>query len=167
MRMRHIVGMFLIGSIALVGCGSDDKDDAAATATTVAGATTATTTATGGSVTQAKCVEAATAMSQAATDIPLALSSGTTAGLAGSVDAFKNFADSAPSEIRSDLKTIADGFSDFVKVLVDANISPASGQAPSAETSAKIQAAAEKLSTSDFTAASTRVTAWFTDKCGK
>ena len=168
MRIRQAIGVFLLGSVVLVGCGGDDKDDAASTATTVAGGTTASTSgSSGGAITQAKCVEAATAMAQAATDIPLAFSSGSTAGVAGSVDAFADFADSAPSKIRADLKTIADGFAEYLKVLEDANINPSSGEPVSPETSAKIQAAANKLATPEFKEAGRKVTAWFAEECGQ
>ena len=57
------------------------------------------------------------------------------------------------------------GYSDFVKVLADANYNPASGQAPSPEVQAKIEAATEKLDTSDFQEAADRVTAWFQAGC--
>ncbi|MEA2828374.1 MAG: hypothetical protein QOG43_2813 [Actinomycetota bacterium] len=160
MRIRHAVGVLLVGAVALVGCGGSD-DNTASTATTVK--STATTTSAGG-VTQARCAEAATAMAQAATDIPLALS-GTTESLRNSVDKFKTFASSAPSEIRDDLQTIAGGYDDFVQVLADANITPASGQTPTAEDAAKIQAAADALGTPSFKAATARVQAWFTANC--
>ena len=83
-------------------------------------------------------------MAAAASAIPRALA-GTSASLDASVDQFQAFADAAPSEIKDDLQTVADGYADFVKVLTDANYNPASGQAPSPEVMAKIQAGAEKL----------------------
>jgi len=151
MRVRHAVGALLLGAVVLAGC-SDDNDSESSS---------------GGSteISQADCAEAATAMSQAATDIPLALS-GTAESLRDSVDEFKAFADDGPSEIRDDLRTVADGYADFVDVLADADINPNSGQAPSGDDAAKIQAAATKLGETDFQAAANRVTAWFATECG-
>jgi hypothetical protein len=103
-------------------------------------------------------------MAQAATDIPLALS-GTSEGFRSSVDRFKAFASSGPSEIRDDLETIADGYDDFVRVLADANINPGSGQTPTAEDSAEIQAAANALNNPAFQEATARVQAWFDSNC--
>ena len=165
MRIRHaVIGVLLVGAVALVGCGGDDDDDAASTATTARSTATTTAGSSGAAADRARCVEAATAMSQAATDIPLALS-GTSESFRDSVDKFKAFASSGPSEIRGDLETIADGFDDFVKVLADANVNPGSGQTPTPEDSAKIQTAASALSASGFQEATARVQAWFTSNC--
>jgi hypothetical protein len=163
MRIRHAVGVLLIGAVALVGCGGDDNN-AASTATTVKSTATTTAGSSGAAVDQARCIEAATAMAQAATDIPLALS-GTSQSFRDSVDKFKAFASSGPSEIRGELQTIAKGYDDFVQVLADANVNPGSGQTPTAEDSAKIQAAANALNTPSFQAAIARVQTWFTTNC--
>ncbi len=103
-------------------------------------------------------------MAAAASAIPQALA-GTSASIDASVDQFEAFADAAPSEIKDDLRDVADGYADFVQVLTDANYNPASGQAPSPEVQAKIQAASEKLEDSDFQEAAARVTAWFQAGC--
>ncbi len=164
MRFRQFVGVLLVGAVALVGCGDDDDGDTASTATTVESTATTSGNSNGNADDRARCAEAATAMAQAATDIPLALT-GTSASLRESVDKFKAFADSGPSEIRSDLQTVAAGYDGFVKVLADAGYNPASGQAPSADEAAKIQAAANSLAGADFQAAVGRVQAYFASNC--
>ena len=52
-----------------------------------------------------------------------------------------------------------------MQVLADANVNPGSGQTPTPEDSAKIQAAANALNTPGFQEATARVQAWFTSNC--
>ena len=165
MGIRRAVGVILVGSVVLVGCGkSDDKATPSSVTSSTSGATTGVTSVGGASVDSAKCIGAATAMASAASGIPQALA-GTSAGIQASVDSFAAFADAAPSEIKGDLRIVANGYAEFVKVLADANYNPASGQPPSSEVQAKIEAASEKLNASDFEEAAARVTAWFKAGC--
>jgi hypothetical protein len=92
---------------------------------------------------------------------------GTSSDIKVSVARLDAFADSAPSEIRADMRTIARGYGDFVKVMADASYDPSSGQPPGAAVIAQLQVATGKLQAPDFQAASARVSAWFRDKCGK
>ena len=166
MGFRRTLGVLLVGSVLLVGCGDDGDDEATGGSVTssTSRSTTGNTAAGGASIDSAKCVGAATAMASAASAIPQALA-GTSASIDASVDQFQAFADAAPSEIKDDLETVADGYADFVKVLSDANYNPASGQAPSPEVQAQIESASEKLEASDFQEAAARVTAWFQAGC--
>jgi hypothetical protein len=165
MGFRRTLGVLLVGSVLLVGCG-DDADDTVTGGSVTSSTSRSTTGVTTGdaAIDSAKCVGAATAMASAASAIPQALA-GTTAGINASVDQFQAFADAAPSEIKGDLRTVADGYADFVKVLADANYNPASGQAPSPEVQAQIESASKKLEASDFQEAAARVTAWFQAGC--
>jgi len=168
MRIRRSFGVLLIGSMLLVGCGGDDdnassgSDADAPTGSTARDATGNTTD--GAAIDSARCAGAATAMAQAAAALPQAVA-GTTQGIQASVAQFEAFADAAPSEIKNDLRTVAAGYADLVKVLSDANYDPASGQPPSPEVQARIRAATEDLEDSDFLEAANRVTAWFQDGC--
>ncbi|MEA2972074.1 MAG: hypothetical protein QOG82_532 [Actinomycetota bacterium] len=165
MGIRRTLGVLLVGSLLLVGCGDDGDDTATGgSVTSTSRATTGDTTAAGASIDSAKCIGAATAMASAASAIPQALA-GSAASIDASVEQFQAFADAGPSEIKSDLQTVADGYADFVKVLADANYNPASGQAPSPEVQAKIESASQKLEASDFQEAAARVTAWFQAGC--
>ena len=165
MGFRRTLGVLLVGSVLLVGCGDDgDGDDDVSSSVTTSRSTTGDTTAGGVSIDSAKCIGAATAMATAASAIPQALA-GTSASIDASVDQFEAFADAAPSEIRDDLRAVADGYADFARVLTDANYNPASGQAPSPEVQARIAAATEALEDSDFLEAANRVTAWFQAGC--
>jgi len=165
MGFRRTLGVLLVGSVLLVGCGDDGDDEATGNSSvTTSRSTTGDTTVGGASIDAAKCLGAATAMAAAASAIPQALA-GTSASIDASVDQFEAFADAAPSEIADDLRAVADGYADFAKVLTDANYNPATGQAPSPELQAQIAAATEKLEDSDFLEAANRVTAWFQEGC--
>jgi hypothetical protein len=168
------VAVLLVGSAVLVGCGGGDGDTETAaggpgnpTASTVepSGGSSGESSGGSGAITESRCIEAATAMAQAAAGIPQ-LFSGETQGLKDSLDSFAAFVDAAPSEIKDDLRIVADGYTAFVSVLADTDFNPATGQAPSADALAKIAAATEQLDNSDFEAAAERVTTWFEDKCG-
>ncbi len=170
-RVGRALGVLLVGSMALVGCGGGDGDEAATTATTAGGSSSNEGGSGGtgdgtGTVTSAKCLEAATAMATAAGGLSAAFG-GSSGDLTGSVEAFEAFAAVAPSEIKDDLQTVAEGYADFVRVMADTDFNPASGQAPSPETMARLEAASEKLADSDFEAAADRVSAWFEDECGE
>lgn len=168
-RLRRLLGVVLVGSMVLVGCGGDGDSDVGAPASGTGSSGTGSPGGSGddgglGSVTEARCLEAATAMVQAAGGFSTAFT-GASDDLRDSVAAFEAFADSAPSAIRDDLQTVAQGYAEFVKVLVDANFSPASGEVASPELIANIEAATEKLNNSDFEAAASRVEAWFDGGC--
>ncbi len=166
MRIRRAFGVLLIGSVVLVGCGDGDDDDDASSPS----ATSVTDSTTGGSATgdpaadQARCTAAATAMAQAGAAVPQGLY-GTAAGTEGTAETLRAFADTAPAAVGRDLRTVADGYSSFAKVLADTNYNPASGQPPSEEALAALEDANEKLEESDFLEAANRVSAWFQTGC--
>ncbi|HEX7277445.1 MAG TPA: hypothetical protein VF244_08740 [Acidimicrobiales bacterium] len=162
--------MLVVGSVVLVGCGGDDDDESTTPATAGNSSTDgggSSDLPTGGSgISSAACLSAATAMAQAAGGLSTAFSGGSE-DLEDSVEAFEAFAANAPSEIRDDLRTVAEGYAEFVEILADANFNPASGEAPSPETMARLEAASEQFDDSEFEAAAERVTAWFENECGE
>lgn len=178
MRVR-LMAVLLSGMVALGACGSSKSTTTAAAGSTVAGNATATSTTSGGessgsaggvggagALTSAKCAETATAFAKAASALPQAYS-GTSADLKKSVDELQAFVDAAPSEIRPDVKTMVEGYAQVMAILVAANYDPSSRKPPSPETIQKLTEAGQKLDTSDFKAASERVTTWFNQKCGR
>ncbi len=172
-RLRRALAVLVVGSVVLVGCGDDgdDGDDGTSSPATVGNSSNdgggSTDLPTGGSgISSAACLSAATAMAQAAGGLSTAFS-GQTDDLENSVDAFEAFAANAPSEIRDDLRTVAEGYSEFVEILAEANFNPTSGEAPSPEAMAKLEAASEKFDDSGFEEAAARVSAWFENECGE
>ena len=103
--------------------------------------------------------EAQAAVAQAAT--------GGVDTLEEAAEAFDEMADAAPSEIRADMRILAEAYAEYVSIMAGANFNPASGQAPSAEAMQKLQEAAEKFDDEEFKAASERVTKWFAEECGR
>jgi len=170
-RRGRAFGVLLVGSLLLVGCGGGDKKEATGTpVTTVApssGNTGGSTGTDGGSgITSAKCLEAASTMAQAAGGLG-AFTGGDSASLEDSFKAFEAFAAAAPSEIRSDLKKVAEGYTAFMKVLADADIDFSKPESMTPEALAKLEMASAALDASDFQAAADRVEAWFTSNCGE
>ena len=168
-KLRLAVGMVVFGSLVLAGCGGDgDKKEASTTPTTVERSTDENTGgggSSGAALTKDSCVQAASAMAQAASGFS-SMFGGASADLKDSVDAFEAFADAAPSEIRADLEKVAEGYAEFIAVLADVNFDPNAGQLPSEEAMARLEAASEKFEDGDFAAAAERVSAWFDNECG-
>lgn len=171
-RLRRVLGVLVVGSVVLVGCGGGDGDEETSAPTTVDRSPSATEGSggssdgdRGASFTKEGCLQAATAMGEAANGFSSAFS-GASEALEDSVGAFEAFAAAAPSEIRADLRAVAEGYAEFVDVLSDSGYNPASGEAPSPETLAKLAAASETLANADFQAAADRVAEWFEEECG-
>jgi len=83
--------------------------------------------------------------------------------LAEQAEAFAQFADDVPEEIRADVETLAAAYSQYVEVVQDAGIQP--GQIPTAEQAQQLQGALESVGTADVSAASTRLSAWTNENC--
>lgn len=175
MRVK-ILTVLAVAAVMLGGC-SDKKTttNAAATDTTVKDSSSDSKASTASSSSDAsegaaaaafssgKCAETAAAMGKAASGI----STGSTADLKASVEALDAFVKAAPSEIRPDLKIVAEGYATLATILADAKFDPSSGETPSPEAIKKLTEAGEKLDQAEFKAAADRVSKWFTEKCGK
>ena len=74
---------------------------------------------------------------------------------------FQQFADKAPSDIRSDVKTIADAFSK----IADSGVTLKTGQVPSSDQLAKLQAAIKQINQAKVTQAEQRISAWVQKNC--
>jgi hypothetical protein len=171
----------LLAALMLVasGCGGSSSKNSAATteaatteeATTTEAATTeaatteaatteaaTTTSALGGLVASGKCKDLAN-LGQKYSE---ALSgSGAGADLNKTAQALQEFADDAPSEIKSDFQVVAD----YMKKVADVagNLKP--GQTPDPATLSKLQKLGTSIDTQKLTQASQNITAWVQKNC--
>ena len=164
--------------LALAGFGCGGGDDTASDTDTVATETTDGTTTdttdetttetddtdetddTEGSFATEECTELATA----AASFSQAFAGAGTSGDVDETEAFfDEFADSAPEEIRDDLRVLAAAYAEYAEVLEDADIDP--GEVPDARAIAALQAALARIDQEGVTEASANVSAWATANC--
>jgi hypothetical protein len=182
MRSTRITALCLalLAALMLVaaGCGSSSKNSAATTeaatteattteeatteeATTEAATTRATTTTTsglGGLVASGKCKD----LANLGQKYSQALSgSGAGTDLKKTAQVIQEFADDAPSEIKSDFQTLADYMSKVADVAGD--LKP--GQTPSPSQLQKLQKLGTEIDTQKLTQASQNITAWVSKNC--
>jgi len=165
----------LVVALALVaaGCGGGDDESAASDETTVEETLTETTTdetttEDAGTDTDADfnfADEDCRSLVAAFVAVGSAFSSaaGGSDELADQAEAFAQFADDVPEEIRADVQTLADAYGQYVDVIQDAGIEP--GQIPTAEQAQQLQDALASVGTADVSAASERLSAWTNENC--
>jgi hypothetical protein len=102
-------------------------------------------------------VEAGAALSQAFG------AAGSDTDLEASGDAFTEFANNAPEEIRADLQTMAEFYDEYLAALSDAGLE--AGEVPSQEDIAAFQQAIASIDSEEFAAASQRFNTWATENC--
>jgi hypothetical protein len=173
--MRGLTVILAALTLAVVGagCGGGDDESAASDETTVEETLTETTTdetttEDAGTDTDAdfnfadedcrSLVAAFVAVGSA-----FSAAAGGSDELAEQAEAFAQFADDVPEEIRADVETLAAAYSQYVEVVQDAGIQP--GQIPTADQAQQLQAALESVGTADVSAASTRLSAWTNENC--
>ncbi len=83
--------------------------------------------------------------------------------VSGTLDEFQHFADSAPDEIQSDLKTLFAAYAKYFDDLKSLGIKE--GEVPSAAQLAQLSKASEAFNDPEVTAASTHVSAWADENC--
>jgi hypothetical protein len=162
----------LVLALALVaaGCGGGDDDSSASDTTTVEETTTEETTTDDGTGTTGdfdfadedcrSLVAAYLGVSQAFA----AAAGGSNDDLQQQAEAFSEFADDVPEEIRTDVQTLANAYGQYIEVLQDAGLEP--GEIPSAEQAQELSEALQAVGTADVTAASERLGNWTTENCG-
>ena len=166
--MRWLSILVLALALVAAGCGGGDDDSSASDTTTVEETTEETTddgTATSGDFDFADedcrgLVAAFLGVSQAFA----AAAGGSDAELQEQAEAFSEFADDVPEEIRADVQTLADAYGQYIDVLQDAGLQP--GELPTAEQAQQLQDALQAVGTADVTAASERLGTWTTENCG-
>ena len=170
--MRWLSILVLALALVAAGCGGGDDDSSASDTTTVEETTTEETTeettddgtATSGDFDFADedcrgLVAAFLGVSQAFA----AAAGGSDAELQEQAEAFSEFADDVPDEIRADVQTLADAYGQYIDVLQDAGLQP--GELPTAEQAQQLQDALQAVGTADVTAASERLGTWTTENC--
>jgi hypothetical protein len=170
--MRRLSILVLALALVAAGCGGGDDDSSASDTTTVEETTTEETTeettddgtATSGDFDFADedcrgLVAAFLGVSQAFA----AAAGGSDAELQEQAEAFSEFADNVPEEIRADVQTLADAYGQYIDVLQDAGLQP--GELPTAEQAQQLQDALQAVGTADVTAASERLGTWTTENC--
>ena len=173
MRLLLIV-MVLALAVVGAGCGGGDDEASGDTDTVVTETTDETTdgrhddheeTTTGDeTVGDSFASEGCQDLMQASAALGAAFSStGSGDDLDESSEAFSEFADEAPEEIREDLQTLAAGYAEYVEAFADLDINP--GETPSAEQAAQIQQAFANIDLEEFNAASTRFSTWAAANC--
>jgi hypothetical protein len=162
----------LVLALALVaaGCGGGDDDSSAADTTTVEETTTEGTTTDDGTGTTGdfdfadedcrSLVAAYLGVSQAFA----AAAGGSNDDLQQQAEAFSEFADDVPEEIRADVQTLANAYGQYIEVLQDAGLEP--GEIPSAKQAQELSETLQAVGTADVTAASERLGTWTTENCG-
>lgn len=162
MKLTRFVAVLMVGAFVLAACGGGDDGDAVSPAAGDGGGDAGGVTGVFGT---AECAQAVAAWSAAAAAVPAAMS-----GSAGDLDTtltqLQAFADAAPEEIRADLVLVYQAYGAFMAAIQDSGYDPASGEVPSAEAIAAMEAASATLDDPEFAAASDRVSAWFDANCG-
>lgn len=166
--MRWLSILVLALALVAAGCGGGDDDSSASDTTTVEETTTDETTDDGTATSEdfdfadEDCrglVAAFLGVSQAFA----AAAGGSDAELQEQAEAFSEFADDVPEEIRADVQTLADAYGQYIDVLQDAGLQP--GELPTAEQAQQLQDALQAVGTADVTAASERLGTWTTKNC--
>ena len=166
--MRWLWIMVLALALVAAGCGGGDDDSSASDTTTVEETTEATTIDDGTGATgdfdfaDEDCrslVAAYLGVSQAFA----AAAGGSNEELQEQAEAFSEFADDVPEEIRADVQTLANAYGQYIEVLQDAGLEP--GEIPSAEQAQELSDALQAVGTADVTAASERLSTWTTENC--
>lgn len=171
--MRWLSILVLALALVAAGCGGGDDDSSASDTTTVEETTTQEATeettddgtATTGDFDFADedcrgLVAAFLGVSQAFA----AAAGGSNEELQEQAEAFSEFADDVPEEIRADVQTLANAYGQYIDVLQEAGLQP--GEIPSAEQAQGLSDALQAVGTEDVTAASERLGTWTTKNCG-
>ncbi len=174
MRWFLIVLAVLALAFAGAGCGGGDDEAGGDTDTTTITDSVETTTdeettdetdtdtdvTTGFDFSSEECQE----LANAGNAFSQAFGSATSgADLSDEAEAFQEFADNAPDEIREDMQTLADAYEEIVAALADVDLDP--GATPSAEQVAELTQALSSIDSTGVSAASQRIGTWAQENC--
>lgn len=157
-RWTITAAAFVALGFALAGCGGGGSKESAEPSTTTQQTQTVapTTSGTPSFATSGNCRD----LASSAQKFSAALT-GAEGDIKKQAQIFQEFADKAPSDIRSDVKTIADAFTK----LANAGLTFKAGQTPSSDQLAKLQEAIKQIDTAKVQQASQRISAWVRKNC--
>ena len=161
MAFKLLAVTAIVCAVVAAGCGGSKKKSA--TSAKSATPTTSSNSAAPTFATSKNCAQ----LEALGTKLAQALQ--TTSGsvesrLTNEVKLFKDYANSAPSEVRGDFQTLAAALDTYVHALLKAGIKP--GKVPTQAQIAQIQAAAKAFSTPKLQAAEQHLSAWAQKNCG-
>jgi hypothetical protein len=165
-------------AVAVAGCGGsgDSGDDAAPdTAVTETSSTTDTSASTEGTSTESMSTEATGLaglseeckdLAEASQKFAAAVASTSNGGgdPEATADAFKEFTDQAPDELKDDFEALADVIATYASALKDIDLKP--GAVPTADQISKLTQLGQSLSTGKARNASAAIAAWGQANCG-
>jgi hypothetical protein len=167
----RLLTLAVVLALALVaaGCGGDDETSS----DTVTIETTTDDTTTDETTTDEDTTEETFGDSLASEDCQELISASSALGsafsgvqgddLGDSSEAFSQYADQAPEEIRGDLQIMADTYEAYAEAIGDIGLEP--GETPSQEQALEFQQALSSIDLEEFTAASQRFTTWAATNC--
>jgi hypothetical protein len=175
MRRVLILLVAVLFVVAIAGCGGGDEAASDTDTTEVTETTTdetptdetttdETTTDTDndlGAFASGECAELVQASQALGAALAAAGSSGS--DLTESSEAFQEFVDKAPEEIRADVQILADAYAKYADALQDIDLQ--SGETPSAEDVEQLTQAMEAVDQAEVTAAAQRLSTWATENC--
>jgi hypothetical protein len=163
---RQIVFLAVLAALLVVlasACGGSSKSSSPDTTPATTTAASSDSSGTPDFTSNANCQQLA--------KLGASLAKAITPGSGGTVDPEKyadvmnQMADAAPNDIRSDFKTFASAYSNFVKALKSSGYAAGSGKIPTPAQLLKLTGAAKQLSTPEVKAAEQHLTAWAHKNC--
>jgi hypothetical protein len=161
----------LVVALALLtaGCGGGSNESAGTTETTTTSTTETTTSeeTTGGETTDTTDLSSVLGdkdcLALASVGATMAKAFANTNGVSGDTAELDELASKVPEEIRADVETLAQAFSEYAAKLKDIGITP--GTTPSADQLQQLQSALTSLDQQKLTDASQRIEAWSKANC--
>jgi hypothetical protein len=161
----------LVVALALLtaGCGGGSNESAGTTETTTTSTTETTTSeeTTGGETTDTTDLSSVLGdkdcLALASVGATMAKAFANTNGVSGDTAELDELASKVPEEIRADVETHAQAFSEYAAKLKDIGITP--GTTPSADQLQQLQSALTSLDQQKLTDASQRIEAWSKANC--
>lgn len=179
--MRWLSVLVVAFAILAAGCGGGGSNSAATTETTAADTTATDTTTTETTTSETTTSEGTTSgettdttdlssvlgnkdcLALASVGATMAKAFAGTNGVSGDTAELNALASKVPEEIRADVETLAQAFSQYAAKLKDIGITP--GTTPSADQLQQLQAALTSLDQVKLTAASKRIEVWSKANC--
>ncbi len=174
--MRWLSVLVVAFALLAAGCGGGGSDSSATSETTAADTTAADTTTmetttteetTSGETTDTTDLSAVLGdkdcLALASVGATMAKAFGGTNGVSGDTAELDQLASKVPDEIRADVETLAQAFSQYASKLKDIGITP--GSTPSADQLQQLQGAVASINQQKITEASQRIEAWSKKNC--